>query len=45
MACVVPALIPRNDIEPVRQKVNDLSLSFIAPLGADYDDYHSVIEN
>jgi hypothetical protein len=37
---IVPALIARNDIKPIRQQVDDLSLSFIAPLGADYYYYH-----
>jgi hypothetical protein len=37
---IVPALIARNDIKPVRKQIDDLSLSFIAPLGTDNYDYH-----
>lgn len=40
MAGIVPALITLHDIEPIRQQVNDLSLAFIAPLGADNNDDH-----
>jgi hypothetical protein len=36
MAGVVAALVPRDHVRPLRQEVNDLSLAFIAPLGADY---------
>ena len=40
VAGIMPALITLDDVEPVREKVNDLALSFIAPLGTDYYDYH-----
>src|ERR1051325_3294100 len=41
MTSVVPALVARHDIETVGQKIDNLSLPFIAPLGTDNDDYHS----
>ena len=37
MARVMAALVARNNVRPLRQQVNDLSFSFIAPLGADDD--------
>jgi hypothetical protein len=43
MTGVVPALIARDDVEPVRQQINNFSLSFVAPLSADYYNYHSLI--
>ena len=37
---IMAALVTRNNIKPVRQQIDDLSLSFIAPLGADNYNYH-----
>jgi hypothetical protein len=36
MARVVAALVPRNDVELLREQIDDLAFAFIAPLGADY---------
>jgi hypothetical protein len=41
MARIMAALITGNDIEPLGKKINNLALTFIAPLGADYDYYHA----
>jgi hypothetical protein len=38
---VVPALITRDDVEPLREQIDDLAFTFIAPLGADDCDYVS----
>jgi hypothetical protein len=40
---IVAALIARHNIEAVGQEVYDLALTFIAPLGADDDDYHNLV--
>ena len=37
---IMAALISRHDIKTVRQQIDDLSLSLIAPLGADNDNDH-----
>jgi hypothetical protein len=37
MTRVVPPLIARDDVRALGQEINDLSFSFIAPLGADND--------
>ena len=37
VAGVVSALVARDDVEPVREKVHHLAFSLIAPLGAQYD--------
>ena len=37
---VMPALVSRNDIEPIRKKIDNLALAFVAPLGTDNDDDH-----
>ncbi len=37
MTGVVAPLVARDDIRPLGQEVDDLSLAFIAPLGADND--------
>src|SRR6187200_622984 len=43
MSGVVTALVTRNDVEPFRQKVNDLAFSFVAPLGTyNYNDHNSL---
>ena len=36
VACIVASLIPRNRIGFFREHINNLSLAFIAPLGANY---------
>ena len=36
---VVTALVAGNDIEPLPEQIDDLALTFIAPLGADDSDY------
>src|SRR6185369_5311591 len=41
MPGVVPALITRDDVEPLREQIDDLAFTFIAPLGADDCDYVS----
>jgi hypothetical protein len=38
MAGVVTALIARDDVEVFGKQINDLAFSFVAPLGAYYDD-------
>ena len=41
MACIVTTLIASNNIEAIRQEVNDLTFAFVAPLGAhDYQICH-----
>ncbi len=42
MPGIMPALITRHDIKPVRQQINNLPFPFIAPLGTDYYNYHNV---
>ena len=37
----MPALVARHDVKTIREKINDFSLSFIAPLGSDYYNYHA----
>src|SRR5258708_40293673 len=39
---IMPALITRHDIKSIRQQIYDLSLSLIAPLGADNYNNHSL---
>ena len=39
MARVVSALVTNNDLELLGEQINDLALTFIAPLGAYYCDY------
>ena len=34
---IVPARIPRDDSKPLRQDIDNLALTLIAPLGADYN--------
>jgi hypothetical protein len=43
----MPALIARHNIEPLREQIDYLALSLIAPLGAYYCDYfgHKNIAN
>ncbi|KAF0667659.1 hypothetical protein L244_19855, partial [Salmonella enterica subsp. enterica serovar Worthington str. BCH-3194] len=38
MACVVTALVAYNIFSPFSQKIDDLSFTFVTPLGAQYDD-------
>ena len=40
VAGVVSALVPRDDIEPRRQQVDDFSFSFVAPLRAEHREIH-----
>ena len=37
VAGVVAALVARDDVEPVREQVDDLALAFVAPLRAQHD--------
>jgi hypothetical protein len=41
MAGVVAALITRYNIEPLGEQVDNLTLTFVAPLGANNCDYHN----
>jgi hypothetical protein len=41
MPGIVATLIPRDDIEAVREQIDNLSFSFVAPLGAD-DNYDHI---
>ena len=43
MAGVMPALIPRHDIEAVGKKIDDLSFSFVSPLCAQNDNVAHLI--
>lgn len=38
MACVVTALVAYNIFSPFSQKIDDLTFTFVTPLGAQYDD-------
>lgn len=38
MACVVTATVAYNIFSPFSQKIDDLSFTFVTPLGAQYDD-------
>src|SRR5690554_699344 len=44
MSCIGSALIPDHIICIRTQQVNNLSLSFIAPLGANYNSYSHVLK-
>src|SRR4051794_22202248 len=39
VARVVTTLVTNNNFELLRKQINDLALTFIAPLGANYCDY------
>lgn len=34
---VVPSLVPGNNVEVAREKIDDLAFAFVAPLGADHN--------
>lgn len=38
MACVVTATVAYNIFSPFSQKIDDLTFTFVTPLGAQYDD-------
>ena len=38
VAGVVAALVTRNDLESLREQIDDLAFAFVAPLGAYYCD-------
>ena len=40
MARIVTALVTDDDVEALSQKIDDLALAFIAPLGANDCDNH-----
>jgi hypothetical protein len=42
MSSVMTALIARHDIEPLGEQVDNLTLAFVAPLGANNCDYHNL---
>src|SRR5512143_4037755 len=43
MACVVPALVPGDEVEMRRKNIDNLALTFVTPLGAHNDDVFHVI--
>ena len=38
MACVVTSLVAYTIFSPFSQKIDDLTFTFVTPLGAQYDD-------
>mgnify|MGYP001303886075 CR=1 FL=1 len=38
MACVVTALVAYKILSPFRQNIDDLTFTFVTPLGAQYDE-------
>ena len=45
MACVVTALVAYNIFSPFSQKIDDLTFTFVTPLGAQYDDVVTHFQN
>ncbi len=45
MARVMATLIAHNIFSPFSQQVNDLALTFVTPLGAQYDDVLTHLKN
>jgi hypothetical protein len=41
MAGIVSALVAHDDVEPLREQIDNLAFTFVAPLGADDRDYVS----
>src|SRR5262249_6454644 len=40
VAGIVAALVTRDEVEPRRQQIDDLSLTFVTPLGAEHSEIH-----
>ncbi len=45
MACVVTAPVAYNIFSPFSQKIDDLTFTFVTPLGAQYDDVVTHFQN